>query len=198
MIYKRKTQRTRKRFFSLANAEEYIGDLSKNTEIFGLTKGQFSIIDIIEHVLNHTGKANLLIATWTAAHADIHKAFTFLKNGNINDIKFIVDRGFVNRQPEYCKELQSMFGEDCIRFLRIHAKFAVIENEDWHFVIRTSMNLNENKRIENFEITEDKDFCKYFIKFFDLVFSSIDINNLKGDLDLLDAFDDSILSDITF
>ena len=191
MIYKRKVRKTRKRFFSLDQAQSYIGDLEKGTEIFGITKGQFSIIDIIEHVLNFTGKANVLISTWTAAHADIKKASSFLQNNKIDNIRFMVDRGFINRQPEYCADLKRLFGEDSIRFFRLHAKFVVIYNDDYHFVIRTSMNLNENKRFENFEITEDKDFCNYFIDFFNICFDNKDINDGKGDITNIPAFDDS-------
>ena len=198
MIYKRKPRKPRKRFFSTAQAAEYIGDITKNTEIFGFTKGQFSIIDIIEHILNTTGKANIMIATWTAAHADIKKAFSFLANDKIQSIKFIVDRGFTNRQPEYCADLVRLFGEDSIRFLRIHAKFCIIQNEEWNIVVRTSMNLNENKRIENFEITDDKDFCEYFKKFFNITFEKIEKGDDKGNINLIDAFDDNLLDTLDF
>jgi len=188
-VYKRKVRKTRKRFFNYEGVEAYIGDLSKNTEIFGITKGQFSIIDIIEYVLNHTGKANVMIATWTAAQADIKKAFEFLQSDKIQDIKFIVDRGFVNRQKEYCNELIEKFGDDSIRFLRIHAKFIVIQNDEYNFVIRTSMNLNENKRFENFEITEDLEFCEYFKDFFNITFNSVQKNDFSGNINVVDALD---------
>ena len=51
-VYKRPVRKTRKRFFNVEGAAEYIGDLEKNTEVFGITKGQFSIVDVIEHILN--------------------------------------------------------------------------------------------------------------------------------------------------
>lgn len=50
------------------------------------------------------------------------------------------------------------------------------------------MNLNENKRFENFEITEDEDFCEYFKRFFDVSFESIPTWDKKGDIDKIDAF----------
>lgn len=178
-VYKRPVRKTRKRFFNVEGAAEYIGDLKKNTEIFGITKGQFSIIDILEYILNFTGPSDIKIGTWTAAHADIDRAFQFLKSNKIKTIKFIVDRGFFNRQPVYCDSLRNLFGNDSIRFLRIHAKFITIQNDDWNFVVRTSMNLNENKRMENFEITEDKEFCEYLNKFFDSVFENIEMDDVK-------------------
>lgn len=197
-VYTRPVRKTKKRFFNVAGAAEYIGNIKKETEIFGITKGQFSITDIIEHVLNQTGPAHVMISTWTAASADIGKQKEFLNNGKIQSLLFLVDRGFKNRQPEYCEEILKLFGESAIRFLRLHAKFIVIQNDDWNIVVRTSMNLNQNKRMENFEITEDKEFCEYFKKFFEVCFDSIPVGNDSGNVDQIDAFDQQSLLDIDF
>jgi len=91
------------------NAFISIGKIYKNMEIYGLTKGQYSIINIVETILNQTGKADVIISTWTAANAEIKKAEYFLKNGNINRLHFIVDRSFPTRQPRYYKQLIDTF-----------------------------------------------------------------------------------------
>lgn len=49
----------------------------------------------------------------------------------------------------------------------MHAKFAVMTNEKYHLAIRTSMNLNENRRIENFEISDDKLLADYLTSIID-------------------------------
>ncbi len=158
-----------KKYCSVIKARECIGELYKGCEIFGLTQGQFSFFDIIETVLNVVGPAHVVIATWTAAGAETTRAKEFLKNGSINSIKWIVDRSFASRQPEYCQILVDGFG-DCIRTLRTHAKFLLIYNDQWNFVIRSSMNFNTNPRIEDFEISEDKDFLSYMLNFVDEIF----------------------------
>ena len=185
-----RTGRTKK-FYSFAGARECIGELSRNCEIFGLTKGQFSLFNIIQVVLEKTGPADVLISTWTAAGADTKQAKEFLQNGLIRKIRWIVDRSFMSRQPEYCRILLNEFG-DCIRTIRTHAKFIVITNERWHFVIRTSMNLNSNPRIEDFEISEDREFADYFLRFADEIFTTHDpVDNFDGrsDLNKITAFD---------
>jgi len=144
------------------NAFISIGKIYKNMEIYGLTKGQYSIINIIETILNQTGKADVIISTWTAANAEIKKAEYFLKNGNINRLHFIVDRSFPTRQPRYYKQLIDTFG-DIVSLTNSHAKFVIIKNDEWNIVIRTSMNLNENKRLENFEISDDKQLVDYLL-----------------------------------
>ena len=138
-----------------------IGDLVPGCEIFGLTKGQFSLINVIEECLVQTGPASVDISTWTAAHAEIKAAFAFLDNGLIRDLRFLVDTSFPNRQPEYCKTLLETFGEGSVRATRTHAKFVLIRNDDWNLVIRSSMNLNENRRIEVFEISDDLGMADY-------------------------------------
>ena len=146
------------------NAAQSIGKIYKGMEIFGLTKGQYSIINIIEELLKQTGRADVIISTWTAADAEIKKAESFITNGLIGNIKFLVDQSFPSRQKEYSKLLIRKFGKDVIRMTRSHCKFCMIGNKNWKIVIRTSMNLNENKRIENFEISDDPGMYKYLQK----------------------------------
>lgn len=145
------------------NAKQSIGEIYPNMEIFGLNKGQYSIINIIEIVLEQTGRADVIISTWTAAKAEIQKAKDFLKNGNINKLHFIVDRSFPTRQKKYYDQLIATFG-DIVSLTNSHAKFVLIRNDKWNIVIRTSMNLNENKRLENFEISDDKVLFDYLLE----------------------------------
>lgn len=142
------------------SARESIGKIYKGMEIFGLTKGQFSIINVIEEVLSQTGVADVVISTWTAAGVEIKKAEDFLNNGLINKLHFIVDRSFETRKKKYYDLLISKFG-DIVSITNTHAKFILISNDEWKISIRTSMNLNENKRLENFEISDDKELFNY-------------------------------------
>ena len=44
-------------------ASQAIGSLYPGCEIFGFTKGQFCIINVLEHVLNEVGPADVVICT---------------------------------------------------------------------------------------------------------------------------------------
>jgi len=153
------------------SAKKTLGKLYKGCEIYGLTKGQFSLSDLINAILAETGAADLQISTWTAAKADIKSAYNLLKNGNINSVRFLVDRSFKTRQPEYCKFLLEMFGSDSVRMTRSHCKFVLIRNEEWNIIIRTSMNLNNNPRIENFEVSDDMKLCDFMESLIDEVWT---------------------------
>ena len=69
-------------------------------EIFGLTKGQFSLIDLIEAVLDRTGPAALSISTWTAANTDVSTALALVASGRVTAARWLVDLTFVRRCPQ--------------------------------------------------------------------------------------------------
>lgn len=143
------------------NARDAIGTLTPGYEAFVLTFGQFSLIDALVALLEQTGPADVTLSTWTAADADLTRAAALLANAEIRSLRFVVDRSFLTRQPKYCAKMRDLFGDDCIRTTRSHAKFAIIRNERWSLAVRTSMNLNENPRLENIEISDDPTLCAF-------------------------------------
>ena len=139
----------------LETAQEAIGEIPPGAEIYGFTKGQFCIINVIEHCLKQIGPADVVICTWSAASGDIRAASRLCAENAIKSLKFIVDFSFKSRKPEFCQELADTFGGDCIRVTSCHAKFVTMKSATHSLVIRTSMNLNYNPRFENFEISDD-------------------------------------------
>jgi len=143
------------------NAKLALGTISKGCEIYGLCKGQFSIINIIREVLRQVGKSDVIISTWTAAGYDIKKTFKLKEDGYINKISFILDRSAKTKVGgDNFKVFEEYFKNE-IFITNCHAKFILIKNDDWNICIRTSMNLNENKRLENFEISDCKVLYNY-------------------------------------
>ena len=171
--------------------EDIVGKIEPGMRTFGFTAGQFSFSDLIEYILNQTGPATLYISTWAASNDGIKKVFDFLNSDMLADVKFMIDTGAKKYRDDQFGKLLDRFG-DCVRTTRIHAKFAVIRNENWNIVIRTSANLNKNLRLENFEIDEDKEFADFFQKFFDAAFEKISLSEshtVKSSQKLKDVLD---------
>ncbi len=155
-IVRRSVQRRRvARTINAATAATAIGPIVPGCEIFGVNKGQFSLINIIAHCLEATGPADVLISTWTASGADLGFAYELMRLGQIKHLRFVVDFSFPTRQPEYSAALRERFGDNCIRVTKVHAKFVVIRNEGWNLAIRSSMNFNDNRQLEWLEISDD-------------------------------------------
>ena len=147
---------------AVGEASEVIGSIEKGLEITGLTNGQFSLIDILEHVLAEIGPADVLVSTWTMGIYDGVRARTWCENGAIRRIRWIVDPSMFGRRPEIAGRLIKAFGADAFRAVNNHAKFATLVNDDFAVCIRSSMNLNPNKRLENFDITEGPELVRFF------------------------------------
>lgn len=165
-------------------AADALGEIAHDCEIFGLTMGQFSLVDIIDHCLKATGPADVVISTWTAAGADMDFALSLLANGAIKSLRFVVDFSFPRRKPQYCAALRERFGDSAIRVTKSHAKFVTIENADWALVIRSSMNLNENRRLESFEISDDRAMAGYLAEVVEALFAEhgdgVQFDNIPG------------------
>jgi len=174
-----------------ANAAEAIGPLRHGQDVFILTFGQFSLIDALIHVLDQTGPADVTISTWTAADAHLERARDLLESARIRSMRWIVDRSFEARQPDYCYHMRRLFGLDCIRAIRTHSKFLLICNDDWHVVCRTSMNMNENPRLENIEVSEDAAFAAFFQRVADDIFAEVGEGENRSPLPILGSAQES-------
>lgn len=173
-VYKRNRLKGRivRRVLALKEAAEAVGTIEHGCEIYGLTKGAWSLIDLIEHCLAATGPADVVVSTWTAAGADVGFANALLVNGAIRSLRFVVDFSFPSRQPAYCAALREAFGDDAIRITKNHAKFVLIRNAEWNLVLRTSMNMNENRRLESFEVSDDAGMAAWLAQVIDELFAA--------------------------
>lgn len=127
-------------------------------DVFGFTRGQFSFVDLIEATLSFTGPADLTLSTWAASVTDLGRVALFCDDGRIGNARFLLDGAFESYNKAAAIALRERFGDENIRILPNHAKFALLKNEEWSVIVQTSMNLNQNKRLENFTITESPEF----------------------------------------
>ena len=67
-------------------ATEAVSDLKPGVEIFGFTKGQFSLLDLLQAVLAITGPADLVLSTWTAARREIQVMDEMAKAGTLRSM----------------------------------------------------------------------------------------------------------------
>lgn len=170
----RADKRAVRRTLTARNAADALGPIERGVELYALCKGDYSLIDIIEHCLDATGPADVTMSTWTAASADLEFAMGFVLDGRVRSARWLVDFSFPQRQPAYFALLVDRFGADAVRATANHAKFVLIRNDEWDIVVRTSMNLNENRRLENVEISDDAGMADYLSAVVDEIFSMVD------------------------
>jgi len=170
-----------------ANAAEAIGQLEKYQDNFILTFGQFSLTDALVSILDLTGPADVVISTWTAADADLERSAQLIESADILNFRMIIDPSFQGRRPKYTAHMRALFGDECIRTIKSHAKFLIIRNKNWDIVVRTSMNLNGNPRLENIEVSENKEFADFLTNVIDEIFREVPPARYKQILPGLDG-----------
>lgn len=153
------------------SADEAIRGLNHENEIYGFTKGQFSMLDLLQACLEFTGPARLSISTWTAARHEIQQLERLQREGRILGTRWLVDFTFARRDPQAAHAIRQTFGLDAIRVAQNHAKFALFESEAWRLVLRTSMNLNMNPRFEDFTIAHDPSLATFLARILDEIWS---------------------------
>lgn len=150
------------RIAATESAAEWLGNLTPGCRVVGVSKGQFSFLDLMRAVLDQIGPARVALSAWTAGIQDIEHARWLIDNGVIESLWWLIDRSFASRQPSYCQRLVELYGEGAIRITNTHAKFATLRNEGWSIAIRGSANFNRNRRLEQFDVDDSVLLCDHF------------------------------------
>ena len=158
-------------------AAQIIGPIGPGDDVCGITNGQFSLVDIVEHLLTQTGPADVTIATWTMGVYDAEQAYGFVRNKLIRSIRLVLDPSMFTRRPELAAVLVQGFGADAFRAVNSHAKFATIRGDRLAVAVRSSMNLNRNERLESFDVTACPDMTAFFEALVDRIWTKVDRDN---------------------
>jgi len=173
-IHRRSLNTERRTLRDLRNrqpAREAIAGLDHHLEIFGFTKGQFSLLDLLGALLEITGPCHLTIATWTAASYGLQSLAAMLQRGDVLGTRWLIDFSMARREPAMTAQLREAFGPDNIRVAQNHAKFCLLQNAAWKLVLRSSMNLNMNPRYEDFQVADDPELCRFLNTLLDQIWA---------------------------
>lgn len=162
-----KTKGVRRVIHRTDTAMEVIGHLEPGVRITGLTAGQFSAIDAMEHMVDELGQAEVRVSTWTTGLYDVHRAKQIQMDGRITDIRMLLDRGTFEKSPQFAGPLIEALGVDAFRCLSVHAKIVIVTGARGAAVMRSSMNLNKNLRTEQFDIDVCDDIAGFYTEWFD-------------------------------
>lgn len=154
------------------NVRQALGPIYPDMEIYGILSGQFHFINVIEYIVGQIKEPmSLDISSWTIAKFEATRLAAINGAANVERLRVIVDSSMLNLVPDSFTFLRAMIEDDSIRLLRNHSKFAVVLSDTWNIAIRTSMNLNQNKRLENFEISDCAILAGYMSGIVDDIFS---------------------------
>lgn len=138
---------------SLGSAAAAIGPLAADTAVFLLTRGQFSMLDMVIHCLNELGPAALSVWTWAIADYEVEAMGGLLGDRRLTAARLILDRSAEFRNTAVVDQWRDRFGVASVRVCKNHAKIARVWTADRRVLLRGSMNLNFNPRFEQADVT---------------------------------------------
>lgn len=162
-----RTTKLRRVIHRTETAAEVIGPLLPGVRVTGLTAGQFSAVDAMEHMVDELGPAAVRISTWTTRLYDVGRAKEIRLEGRITDMRMLLDRGTFEKSPKFAGPLIEALGVDAFRCLSVHAKVIIVTGARGAAVMRSSMNLNKNLRTEQFDIDVDDEVAAFYTEWFD-------------------------------
>lgn len=151
-------------------AAEVIGPLVPGVRVTGLTAGQFSAIDAMEHMVDQLGPGcEVRVSTWTSGLYDVRRAAEIRLEGRVSEVRMLLDRGTFEKSPKFAGPLIEALGVEAFRCLSVHAKVIIVSGARGAAVMRSSMNLNKNLRTEQFDIDVCPEVSGFYTEWFDLL-----------------------------
>jgi hypothetical protein len=127
------------------NIEATIGSLNSKEDIHFYSYGNFNLVKLVLHIIEHIGASHLLMCSYSFSKHSIEKLNQYIENRSILSFKLLIDNRVKTMSPKPFDMIMKMFDYKCIS---LHAKVALIWNDDWNISIVTSQNATDNPKLE--------------------------------------------------
>lgn len=140
---------------SFGTASQAIGDVTPGMSLFAVTRGQWSMIDAVLHVIDQVGPSFVSLWTWTVAEYEVQVLERLRQDNRLIGGRLVIDHAARKKNASIITQWKESFGDESVRYVVNHSKIATIESKSGlRLLLRGSMNLNFNPRFEQFDITE--------------------------------------------
>lgn len=140
---------------SNADLAKLLTELPVATHIQLITVGQWSLHEMIAHLLHLTGPADCWITSWGISAKPIQSVLEHVRQNRIRQMKMLFDHRVRLQCPQAFQLLLQLTKESKVQvsLTKIHAKVIVLKNDQHQVSVFTSANLTMNPRIESYELT---------------------------------------------
>lgn len=166
------------------NAARVIGHLREGDHVTGVTAGQFSSIDAVDHMVSQLGPCHVWVSTWTTGIYDVQRGRQMQDNASILSWRFLLDKGTFEKSPKFAGPLIEALGVEAFRCMAVHAKVTILVDKDHKPVaaMRSSMNLNKNLRTEQFDISVGGEVAAFYADWFELLWDEAGVGGTSAEV----------------
>ena len=138
-----------------------IGQLENGREHHFYSWGNFNLVRLISYLIKQVGPAHLFMTSYSFSQKSIEQLQHKISKGEILSFKVILDNRVRVMSPKPFQMIASSFDYRCIS---VHAKVALIWNDQWKITIVTSQNATDNPKLERGTIFTDLEVFNFDLK----------------------------------
>lgn len=138
-----------------------IGQLQNGLTTHFYSWGNFNLVRLMMYILKQTGPAHAFMTSYSFSHKSIEQLNLKLLQKQLLSFRVIIDNRVKTMSPIPFQMLMNSFDYRCTS---IHAKIALIWNEDWKITILTSQNATDNPKMERGTIFTDESVFDFDLK----------------------------------
>jgi hypothetical protein len=135
---------------------EFVSDMDISlTKAIGLIKpginthfysfGNFNLVRLIMYLLKQTGPAHLFMTSYSFSNKSIQQLQNHIENDKLLSFQLLIDNRVRSISPKPFQMIASCFNYRCTS---VHAKIALLWNDNWKISIVTSQNATDNPKME--------------------------------------------------
>ena len=132
--------------------ENSFSSLQQGSDIHFYSFGNFNLVRLLMHLVKKTGPAHLFMTSHSFSLRSIEQLQNRLEQRQLLSFRLIVDHRVKSMSPKPFQMLSTAFDYRC---LSVHAKVALLWNEQWKLSVITSQNATDNPKMERGVIQTD-------------------------------------------
>ncbi len=132
--------------------ENSFSSLEQGRDIHFYSFGNFNLVRLLMHLLKKTGPAHLFMTSYSFSLRSIEQLQNRLEGRQLLSFRLIVDHRVKSMSPKPFQMLSTAFNYRC---LSVHAKVALLWNQQWKLSVITSQNATDNPKMERGVIQTD-------------------------------------------
>lgn len=140
-----------------------LGVINPGTDKHFYSKGAFNLIQLVLYLLKQTGPAHVFISSYSISEDSLSTLLRYSNQGDILSIRFLIDNRVRTISPKPFDFLVTSF-PNAYRCCALHAKVALIYNDQFALSVVGSQNATHNPKLERGIIHTNKDVFDYDLK----------------------------------
>jgi hypothetical protein len=137
--------------------QELVGALQQNEHIHLPSFAKWSMHDMLAHILEQTGPAQVWITSWTITEEPVRTILEHMEQGRITSLRALFSERVEAMNP--AAHQLARFNLQ-VHLTKIHAKCIVVLNDTWGVTVSGSANFTRNPRIEKYVICTHRDLAE--------------------------------------